>query len=476
MHFSKSKRGSVLITALIFAAIIAITLTSFLRLGSSSAALGNRSFYLNAAQNLLDTGFENTLWTLNDAKNNPTSNPTLNWTNGGFVTGTTASGGYQATFPTTSLSGGATGVVKVWTKQDTTTLLWKTVVKATVTLGDGSTIEKMAEGYLQQRSWSEKGMIARNGITFTGNAKVDSWISRPTPTSDIPYRGPSYTPASDRNYRCNANIACPAMVSLQNADVYGYAAIGTDNLTGIDCGSTGRLSGVYPGSTGIDASRVTYDFTSSFPDVDPPTSGLTALSAIAASRTFTSGSYTAPSISLSGGSDEINIGTVSTPANVVLVITGSVSLSGSARLVIPAGSSLTMYVAGDFSMGGSAGIENGTTADPNNPDCFTLLGTRTEAQVTDPAYGPMAMQDWHIHGGGFLSCVIFAPNGNVEAVGNGDIYGSLVGNTVTMVGNGSFHQDESLGEKRVSGLWKLLKWRELSTTTTRAAYATEMAF
>lgn len=150
-----SNRGSLLVTAMIFAAIIALTLGSYLALSLNSVKLANRAFHMNAAQNLLDTGFEQTVWTLNDAK----SNPSTNWTRGGF---TAVTGGYSATFPATgnySLSGGATGTVKVFIEYNATTEIYHAIGRATVVLGDKTTLIKVAECYLEQRSWSEKGMV-----------------------------------------------------------------------------------------------------------------------------------------------------------------------------------------------------------------------------------------------------------------------------------------------------------------------------
>jgi hypothetical protein len=44
------------------------------------------------------------------------------------------------------------------------------------------------------------------------------------------------------------------------------------------------------------------------------------------------------------------------------------------------------------------------------------------------------------------------------------------------VGSGNFHQDLSLERNKISGLWKLLKWRELYTAADRTLYSTELAF
>src|SRR5687768_3116207 len=107
MHSFKSNRGSVLVVALVFAAILAISLTSYLRLSLNSGKLANRSFYMNAAQNLVDTGLERTLWCLNNEYLYTPSH----WSTGGFAARAGFTEQYQATFPSPSdyypLSGGA---------------------------------------------------------------------------------------------------------------------------------------------------------------------------------------------------------------------------------------------------------------------------------------------------------------------------------------------------------------------------------
>jgi hypothetical protein len=469
MSSFKSNRGSVLIVALIFAVILAIALTSYLKLSLNASQMANRAFYLNAAQNIVDMGIERTLWSLNNAH---LYSPPSNWTTGGFTARSGFSNEYQGTFPSSGtfypLSGNAKGQVKVWAAYNTTTKYWHTVAQATITLGDGTTLSKTAECYLKQRSWSQSGMVARNGISFNGSVMIDSWISRPTgPPSDVPY--------SSGVSRCEAQVCSPSLIAIQNADVYGRVAIGTDTITaaGITVGANGRVQGVKPGTATIDATRVTCDFTSSLPDVNLPGSSGTAIAAITGGVTsFTANAtYTTPSINLGGGGDRIEVGP--TPAaNVSLIVTGNVDMSGPSKIIIHPGSSLTMYVAGDFRMVGNSGIQNGTTTAPNNPDCFTLLGTRTEMQIA----GGAMMQDWTLKGTSSLSAVIYGPNANVAVGGTGDTFGSVVGNRVDMVGSGNFHQDESLAANLKTGLWALLKWRELATATERGTYATELSF
>src|SRR5687767_2589235 len=114
MNSLNSKRGSVLIVSLVFAAVIAISLTSYLKLALAAPRLADRSFYSNAAQNLADTGLEHTLWSLN---NN-------DWTTtGGFTARSGYTNQYQGTFPSSStyytLSRGVKGQVKVWADNST---------------------------------------------------------------------------------------------------------------------------------------------------------------------------------------------------------------------------------------------------------------------------------------------------------------------------------------------------------------------
>src|SRR5688500_4740680 len=62
---SSEVRGSAMIAALIFALIIAISLTSYIRLSSTSLKLADRTFYADSAGNLAEAGLEEAVWTFN---------------------------------------------------------------------------------------------------------------------------------------------------------------------------------------------------------------------------------------------------------------------------------------------------------------------------------------------------------------------------------------------------------------------------
>ena len=85
----------------------------------------------------------------------------------------------------------------------------------------------------------------------------------------------------------------------------------------------------------------------------------------------------------------------------------------------------TIYVTGNFTRAGSATLTN-TTATPGN---FQVMMTGGTATITssNALYG-----------------VIYAPNTAVTVDGDSDLYGAVVGKTLTLTGTGDAHYDESL--------------------------------
>jgi hypothetical protein len=137
-------------------------------------------------------------------------------------------------------------------------------------------------------------------------------------------------------------------------------------------------------------------------------------------RTLTSGTYRVSSVNLSGS----GIGTIN--GNVTLYVTGSVTVSGSAKIVILPGGSLTVYVSGSINISGG-GIVNQTL----NPHTLIIYGTST---CTSANYS----------GGCALYGSIYAPRANTAISGGSSIYGSVVGGSVTISGGATVHYDESL--------------------------------
>lgn len=482
---TRARRGSVLIVTLIFAAIIAATLTSYLTLATGASRMANRSFYLNGAQNLLDTGLEQALWSLNNST----------WTTAGFAARSGYTGQYQGTFPSSStyytFSQGVRGQTKIWVDASGSTP--HAVAKSTVTLGDGTTLVKYAEAYMQKRSYFANGLVARDTLNFVGNVSIDSWISHSDTTSSADDVG--YSPGVRRDHGQIASLRTTVdsnpSISVGNADVYGYAAISTNDINDIQVGATGRLGAFGTGNRVVDATRVTFDFTTNFPDVSAPGTGTLdhsyTIAPITTSKVLpvpgdlpnTSDGkyyYTVASIGIAGG-DTI---TITRGTEVVLTVTGDVAAAGNSEVdiqntAVVAGTTvqaakLTMYAAGNVSFTGN-GVVNGSAGTPNNTNNFQLYGTRTAAQAA-----LSGMQSFSIKGNGYLAGIVYAPNANVTVTGNGDTYGAVVANQVNMNGNGNFHYDESLANIASTNIWSVSKWRELTSLLDRNTYSTQLNF
>lgn len=483
-----SQRGSVLMVALILAGVMALSLTSYLNLSMNAAKMANRSFYMDGAQNLADIGLEQALWSMNNK----------DWLAGNFAQRAGTLKEYQGTFPSAStyftLSAGAKGQVKVWADLNDADKP-HIVSKATVTLADGSEIIKVAEAYLIQRSYYEEGMVG-DTIDMRGQVTGDSWSSDPDndpSTPPIPY---SAAVASD-NTKFAATAVIANALSGGQGQIRGAVSVGSSEAGGgLTLGSQGTVGDnawVNAGNRGVQEGHATYDYTASFPDEKNPVppAGTVVSTLVSAStqlpRRNASGViidtpasdgyyyYTIPEIDLGGNTDTLHI----SGGKVIITTTNTTGVTVNATgnrsgIVIDNGSALKLYTAGDVRATGNGILNggNGVSADTaNQPINFQLYGTRSAN-----AAAISGDQIIDIKGNGYLSGVIYAPNGDVTLNGNGAVLGAAVGDTVVFTGNAAFHYDDSLPKTLVTGLWKLRKWRELSTATERSTYETQLAF
>jgi hypothetical protein len=247
-------------------------------------------------------------------------------------------------------------------------------------------------------------------------------------------------------------------VAVNNADIWGFASVGSSGSSGISVGSNGTVAafGNPPGT--VDTTRIATDFTANFDPISDPTIG-TVIGSIGA----TLGTAGTTSTFRFGG--QIN-SELTIAGNVTLVLTAGAGTTairltgGSDGINIPSGSSLIVYTAADVMIAGN-GVLNGN----NQPNTFQLWGTSTSA------FG----QDIEVKGNGSLKGIVYAPNGNVRITGNGDVMGSVVANNITVVGNADFHYDESLANWGGNNPFGIVKWRELLTDSDRATYTTALS-
>lgn len=122
-----------------------------------------------------------------------------------------------------------------------------------------------------------------------------------------------------------------------------------------------------------------------------------------------------------------------------------------------------MFVSGDVKISGNGaantpegGVVNGNSGLYGKPIDLCIYGTAQAGQS-----GPTQTID--ICGNGRLAAVVYAPNAAVSIKGGGNsgvIYGAIVGQTITMNGNGCFYYDEDLRDLDSQSGYRMVSWRE----------------
>lgn len=435
-----------LIVALLIMAVLALGLTSYLGMNVNSARQAQRGFQQAAAFNLAEAGAEEALWSFNQA-NAGSGSAWDGWT----VVDPAA----RRTFSGFDL-GNATGSVKVYVDNYSPGANSRptVVALASVSATGGATVEKMIEVLLRRRSRFSAGLMAKEAVTFSGNrASVDSWNSDPdnnAATAPVAY---SAAVRRDRGSVASVSVATRSVL-INQANVWGYVYTGGAQP---DVGRNGSITGAdTPAGVTVDTSRISTDFSATFPNVTAPVDG-TPIATLGATL-GTAGESTrwrTPSISLSGKQ------TLTILGDVTLILTAgngarAIDITGTASLIIPDGSSLTIYVEGDVLIAGR-GLANANV----RPASCLIYGT-------NPTDGGQSIQ---IAGNGALSAAVYAPNADIRINGNGDILGAAVGRSIDLTGNADFHYDESLGNFDSGMPFGVERWREITTSTGRGTRA-----
>lgn len=462
----RSRRGSLLIVAMILLTAIGISLVSYMNLGQTNLRISNRAFYNNAAINLAETGLEQAMWSINKAVDEDASA----WT--GW---STDSSNAWRNFSGFGFDANSTGNVRVYIRNHTLSVAPVIIARATITPYQGASIEKWIRVSLSKRSLFANGLVAKDTLTFSGgNASVDSYDSR-LGAYDAPLGG-GLTNKYPRGSAGSSSVSVNSF-SLSNSDIFGYVSIGTADYSGLDVGPNGVVSGSFAAAAGtIDYSRVTTDFTTSFEDATAPTTAGYTIGAISGAFTLPRTGdiaaadgkfyYDVPSISLSGAASRIL--TISAGSDVVIRITSNtgtgVSVSGNASISVLATGSLELYASNDIAIGGN-GIANS-----NDPEAFQFWSTRAAGSGS---------QSVSISGNGQLSAVVYAPNADVTMNGggsSGQVSGAVVADSITVTGGSEFHYDEALSDMTDGNPFGIASWTELTTSTARSLYSSYLSF
>ncbi|HEX7631319.1 MAG TPA: hypothetical protein VF607_06260 [Verrucomicrobiae bacterium] len=457
----RSERGSLLIVAMIFSAIVAICLTSYIRMARTAMTVSQRSFYANSAMNLTETGLEMAINAINNTS---------------WGAWTTSGANATATFTGFTFGQGATGQVQVYVQNYNTTAPFL-VAKGTLYVPNGAPIIKMVEVTgVVNRSLFAKGLVGKNGVSFTGNnPSVDAWNSNPTNAAAGTYIPVAYSSSNKVATGSVAAVNITADVSVQNADIFGTASVGANNTSNITVGPQGSIGQSFTTPAGyIDPNAVSGNFTANLPNVTNPTvpTGYTAISVGTITGKTTDSTNTFPRVGdlpASDGKYYYNVSSInpngsnsfSVTGNVVFVMSGTISITGSQSINVASTGKLAIYTASNVNIAGN-GIANSNT----DPQSMQIYGTATSTG-----------QSISVSGNGTLTAIVYAPNADVTAKGggsSGSIYGAFVGNTISMAGNDAFHYDLNLGNMNGNPFFQPSKWVELVSAADRATYATQL--
>ena len=455
-------RGSLLIVAMLLSAIIGISLVSYLQLSRTTHNVSNRAFFNNAAMNLAEQGLEEAMYSVNTN----VAVSTYAWP------GWTLSGGdayREFSTPTGTLSQDATATYRVYVyNYAVANPAPKTVIsRARVTLGGvaSAPIDKWIHVVLRKTSKFANGLVAKDIVRFNGtNATVDSWNSDP---DNLP--GTAAIPYGAGVKQTNGSVASLSVVSVNQADIFGYVATGT---TAPAVGANGKITGNFSAPSGtVDPTRVDTNFSANFDPVVAPSGSYSnyggaittsvSLPRAGIDTVMGTGDYATYHM-IEATSVNFTNNTLTITGKVILKLTNTltaIDISGPGGVNINTGAELQVYGSGDFSITGQ-GILNGgnTLATANQPINCQFYGTKTSG-----------VQNINITGNGVLSAVVYAPQGSITITGNGDVMGSMVGNDITLAGNALFHYDESLADFGVANPYRIQSWTELTTAAERTA-------
>ncbi|MCI0595205.1 MAG: hypothetical protein L0Z48_01530, partial [candidate division Zixibacteria bacterium] len=211
-----------------------------------------------------------------------------------------------------------------------------------------------------------------------------------------------------------------------NADVYG-------NVTTADTIITNG-SMIIHGTTDNSASTTDLEpITQADLDYAKWNSDVSTGMTLSGGATYNSGTYT---LSASGSTAQITMTSG-------IYFFSSISLTSGAKLVIPAGQEVIIFMTGTMNAAG------GTIVNTNAiPADLQIYSTGPTIDIT---------------GSATIYAAIYAPNAEIKVSGGGTVFGSLVGKSVKDAGNGTVHFDRALLdlESPLKAKYKAVAWQVL---------------
>ena len=427
------ERGSLLITAMLLAAIIGVALVSYLSLGRTTLKLSHRTFFSNDATNLAEAGLEEAIYSFN-LMGAGTAVATA-WT--GWTISTTNASRTLSPF---NRDQNAIGTVKVYVHgYDGSDPAPYVISQATITPFDGSApIVRTVQMTLKQNAGAAtNGIVSLSDLTLSGSSFADSFNSNPTNSPTGPWA--SYSSAIARS-----NTAVAVMsgnISIGSGKIKGDLRLGKSVVAPASSTYTGTL---------------TTNYSASFSLPTFPTAG-------SVSQSYSIGSAIPATLPRGGdlpASDGryyyfcngATIGTVTVTTGKDVTIIGT-STSMSSGMTIQGTGTINIYMDGVVTLTKGNDINNGSWAGALR--IFTSSkGTCSVGNKSE-----------------FVGC-LFAPSASLQVTGGNSasmMVGYFVAHDVAASGGMDFHYDEALGATSTATTWGVTGWQEFQSATDRAS-------
>ena len=424
-----AERGSVLITALLLTAGIAIAIAGYLNLSRTALKLSHRTFFANDAGNLAETGLEEALYCFN-LMGNGTAVATA-WT-GWTLSGANAS----RTLTPFNRDQNAIGIVKVYVKgYNGTDAAPYVVSQATITPFDGGApIVKVLQ--IKLRFKYPAALVGINGLTLNGKAYADSFNSNPSGSPTGPW---AVYPGAGATSNTNATVLTGA-ITLGSGQIKGNLQLGAGVATPPSSAYTGTVTTnysatfplpVYPTVASVSQS---YNLAATIPPILPRVGDLPA----------SDGRYYYFCSGATISATAITVGT-----NVTITGTTTKLNTG---LIVPATATCFIYMDGIISVAGVTALLNSSWAGA------VRIYTSTASACS-------------MGNGTSITACVYAPNAALSITGSGMMIGSFVANTISAANGQEIHYDEALGQSGTGGA-VLTSWYEMLSSAdlaTRAA-------
>ena len=454
-----SKQGSALIISMIFTTLLAvIAIPGYLNLSNQTLKQSNRVFYNTAAINLAESGVEYAVQAIMLQSEN--NYDWSNWT----ITGQSA----LKTLDEITFTGNIKSTTKI-SVYNYSSDSPEVVVKSSISQPTGPPIEKYMYASISASSAQglfAYGMLTKDFIKASGGVKFDSWVSDPDNDPSTPYIPYSSGVATDKVAIATASTAAGA-ITIGSSDVYGTAAVGSADYSGLDVGWGGQVGpkdmSEWDSSdtdelwkkngwlVSTQTGALSTGFTADFEEITVPSLTPTDLrldyKLPYTDRREVSNKWSTwyqnvyVDEETLGAPDTLtilNLDELEVKAGATLRIEGDVVINlpnenQTTLKVIEGGTiemaddaTVTIYLAADMAITG-AGLFSEVS-----PQQLQIWGTATGTQNFD-----------FLNNGQF-SGIIYAPNAEVKVTGNSDIYGSVISKNIELTGSGSFRYDQSL--------------------------------